>query len=402
MKTFLAVCCVGVFLPLAAALPVVKDITLATDVRGDVTVSYTVDAMAIVTADFLLDGEPINPANIAKLSGAIGVLVAPDGMHTFRWLASLDLPDTRIDDARLQVRLTPFAPFAPPDYAVVSLLTNAPNPIVYYASTNHLPGGLFANDAYRTTKMVFRKIEAKGVEWLMGSTGQSGRNVGRETPHLVTLDHDYYIGIFELTKAQYAALLGKEGHSGSAANNADGWKLKPLERTPFAHLRGLDEMPSGAIGNLRARTGLSIDLPSEAEWEFAARAGNDESHWPNGAPFYPAATNAVVKSGSVTLGASNPADQACMSETSGGLTRSVGSFAPNGWGLYDVMGNVAEMCLDAYMGTDAAAMGNRVTKGGHFSSKYDKLRPASRDDYDPTTYKTEVGYRLCFAIQSKE
>ena len=401
MKTFLALLCSCALLSVVAAHPAVTDVTLSTDARGDVTVSYAVDADAIVTADFLIDGEPVNLAKVGRLSGKVGVPVKAGERSVFRWLASLDLPGTRIEAARLQVRLTPFAPSAPPDYAVVSLLTNAPSPVVYYVSTNCLPGGLFANEAYRTTKMVFRKIEARGVEWLMGSTGQSGRNAARETPHLVTLDHDYYIGVFELTKAQYSALLGGSGRSGSAANNADGWKLKPLERMPLTTLRGLGVDPVGAIGILRARTGLAIDLPSEAEWEFAARAGNDESRWPNGAPFFPAATNAVVTSGGVTLGVSNPADQACMSATAiDGHTRDVGSFMPNAYGLYDVMGNVAEMCMDEYSGTDVSTTGTRVTKGGHLWSGYGQLRPANRDVCDPSAYKTEVGYRLRLAIPS--
>lgn len=161
MKTFLALLCSCVLLPVVAAHPAVTDITLSTDARGDVTVSYSVDADAIVTADFLLDGELVDPAKVGRLSGKVGVPVKAGEANAFHWLASLDLPDMRIDAARLQVRLTPFAPSAPPDYAVVSLLTNAPNPIVYYVSTNCLPGGLFANGPEKPHSLEFAALRVE-------------------------------------------------------------------------------------------------------------------------------------------------------------------------------------------------------------------------------------------------
>ena len=89
------------------------------------------------------------------------------------------------------------------------------------------------------------------------------------------------------------------------------------------------------MGVLRAKAGMVFDLPTEAQWEYACRAGT---------------TTAVNTGKNLTNGSSDPAmdEVATYSHNMGGNYSTVGSYLPNAWGLYDMHGNVAEWCLDWY------------------------------------------------------
>ena len=180
----------------------------------------------------------------------------------------------------------------------------------------------------------------------MGSgAGETQRNLGMsETPHEVTLSENYYMGVFEVTQGQWANV---KVSSTAVAKYAG--LMRPMESVSYNEIRNAanDSHASHAatdwpnaphaqsfLGLLRAKTGLDFDLPSEAQWEFAARAGHGTGCWNNGTRIL----NTDVDG--------NLADLGCYKGNSLGETVAVGSYAPNTWGLYDMHGNVFEWCLD--------------------------------------------------------
>ena len=123
-----------------------------------------------------------------------------------------------------------------PDYMVVPLTDLQIDGESYYPSVDFLPGGLLENAAYRTSKLVMRKIMAKDVTWKMGSSNEPGRNSTWEGYYDVTLTNNYYIGVFEVTKAQYVLFFtdqwsnpnfDKGGYFTGADDN--GRLMRPLE-----------------------------------------------------------------------------------------------------------------------------------------------------------------------------
>lgn len=174
----------------------------------------------------------------------------------------------------------------------------------------------------------------------------------------VTLTKPFYISIFETTQGQYKNVMG----TFSKFSNSSGYDHPCMGE--YVAIRGSRNWPSSTattetsfVGKLMSKSGLSgIDLPTEAQWEYACRAGSPFDLY-TGKGLTP--TNllevAVVFAGSVT-------DEV------------VGSRKPNAWGLYDMLGNASEMCLDwyqPYLGTSpvtnpqgpASSEIGRVTRG---------------------------------------
>ena len=219
----------------------------------------------------------------------------------------------------------------------------------------------------RTTELWLRRIEPGTFQ--MGSPlSEQGRG-SYETRHEVTLTQPFYIGIFELTQQQYALITD--------ANTAF-YKgpTRPLEGISYTMLRGEDSGSqvgqagkNSFLGILQKRTAaLLIDLPTEAQWEYACRAGT---------------TNALNSNANLNQ---TDADEALNAlgryhfntqDSRGGSAQHthVGSYAPNAWGLYDMHGNVGEWCFDRWGGDLGASpqkdprlggggTGIRVIRGG--------------------------------------
>lgn len=199
------------------------------------------------------------------------------------------------------------------------------------------PSGGFNMDEYKTTKLVLRRIEAGS--FIMGRDQQNNS-------HRVTLTRPFYCGIFEVTEKQYSLVMG-------GTLSSDG----TLPRTYMSYniIRGSSkgaEWPlssavdsSSFMGKLRARTGLEFDLPTEAQWEYACRAGTTtDFYWGNSSSQYDS--------------------YAWTSANSGESPHVVGTKLPNPWGLYDMYGNVSERCLDWYSQWDAPPYGTDP-KGVH-------------------------------------
>ncbi len=214
--------------------------------------------------------------------------------------------------------------------------------------------------------------------FMMGSPEAEAERFNDEDPqHRVTIEEPFAIGVHEVTFDEWAACVAAGGCNGYEPDD-EGW--------------GRGQLPVGKVSWddaqayaqwLAAETGEAYRLPSEAEWEYAARAGTTT-------PF--------------SFGETISAEQASYDGTRAygagaegefrGRTMPVGSFPANAFGLHDVHGNAAEWVEDCYVGNDyvgapsdgsaatSASCEQRVMRGGNALNHPHKVRSAFRG-YDP-------------------
>ena len=338
--------------------------TIADDV---LTVTYTLaNGPAVITFDILTNGASgVSIGGEAVVSGIlhgsdVWMKVTGEGPHTIKWRT-----DAWDGNADITAVVTAWPLDNPPDYMVADISyyaydqTNAQR---YYPSADFVPGGVLGNVRYRQTALLMRKIMAKGIKWTMGGTSST---------RYVTLTNNYYMGVFEVTKAQWAQVMGgyrekSDSHSNHFAfTNLFYREMRPLEIVAYNEIRtsgsratynAANDFPnpphsSSFLGVVRYRTHLDFDLPGEAQWEFAAFAGHGAGYWGNGDDDSDANLMALGRFTSNGGGTSGTANYNCGPESG---TAICGSYAPNDWGLYDMHGNVNEFCLDWYTGTDSA------------------------------------------------
>ena len=345
--------------------------------------------------------------------------------HTFAWSAPSGIKATDCT-----VTATLFPTNAPAnDYMIIDLDSGD----VSYErliATQEDSNFRYNTDEFKTTKMVLRKIAANGVTWQMGSTSAettvsntsgSGDDRQREIQHSVTLDKNFYIGVFEVTQKQWKML-----DTTAAAYFTADRDMRPMENVCFNEIRTCaigstaedaayrwPERPNPAsfLGKLRDLTGgIDFDLPSEAQWEFACRAGNGDCFWNNGlpmvlAPFTNKSTNYIDSNLNLLARyygqTKNTSKPAASTAPEAGGTAIVGTYRPNSWGIYDMHGNVMEYCLDAFkpdISSDAGAV-NLGTGGQHRGGSYRqdarRCRAARRDSANGPTYRFDnVGLRV--------
>ena len=398
MKTIisLAMACSAV-VATAATISVTGQPTVGAD--GTVTVTYSLDEPAIVTADFRENGASLGGTNQWSMAGDVFRLV-PAGTGTITWNAAKDIPGRQL--SAVTVELKAWAESDAPDYLIADLMVGSTCRLRYYPSVDYIPGGIVADEGYRMYYLPFRKIRAKGVTWTMGTSSEKGRSTdGRETAHQVTLNANYYIGVFELTHAQCAAC----GVSRSGNYNEEyRWRMIPQNRTTWNGYRGTQPpaapSDSSPFGKIKARTGLLVDFPTEAQWEYAARGGYGEGTWGDG--------SAILATKNTDANLSKLA----FYKSNGGSMTSTGLHLPNGYGLYDMHGNIMEMCQDwyrvdittlngvcnadgaHYVDDENSAPTARVQRGGYYSTEPSGCRASSRASVEPGAYKTESGCRL--------
>ena len=355
-KTIVSACAFAAAFTCAAEFGVANvEVHQGSDSR-QVRISYDLkDVPAIITVDVKTNGVSIGAANITHLSGDVNRLVAKTGERcTAYWQADKSWPDHLITDGSVTVDVVAWATNRPPDYCTVNLKNGD---VRYYTAADQLPGGGVTNTMYKSDYLAMRYIAAAGVPWYMGSTNEKGRQGDRETYQQITLTNNYYIGVYEFTQAQWQKFFALP--SGSY----DKGDYRPIAYLLFGYLRESADgtlnaaydwpaAPNGVslLGQLRSLTGqqLAFDLPSEAQWEFACRAGTTEGSWNDG--------SAILQASGADANLNNLARYAAtraVGDYPGGsateaTTTTVGSFKPNLWGLYDMHGNVREMCLDYY------------------------------------------------------
>jgi formylglycine-generating enzyme required for sulfatase activity len=259
------------------------------------------------------------------------------------------------------------------------------------------------NIKYKTDHLVLRRIPA-GTFTMGSPADELGRAAApTEKAHTVTLSRDVFMGTFELTQQQYLQVMGVFP-SGSQTHTST--NTLPLADVSYEDLRGANGSgwdwpedghgadPTSFLGLLASKTGLSFDLPTSAQWSYAARAG-----------VVGALNNGVQNvAGTGSVNDANLATLAWYQANAGGTLHEVGAKLPNAWGLYDVHGNVAEWCLDGYqadistenldpVGPISPTM--RTLRGGDYSLDPQDLRLARRDSATPSSRTDRVGLRLC-------
>ncbi len=337
-----------------------------------ITVSIETNALA----DPNWAGVKIPDSRVTLLCGDVSRQIAPDAANDKRivWNAGAELPGVEIVEARAVV--TAWATNYPPPYLVFDLggdgqggdyLTQHTITALGFPSAEALPHGGLTNDLYRTSLLVMRRMDSGA--FVMGSPwGELGRNPN-ENQHQVTISHAYYMGVFEFTKGQWRRL--KVASPTAIPTN-------PVDSETYDNLRGgswpdtNDIIAAGSfIGTLRSRcaNAFTFDLPTEAQWEYACRAG----------------TQTALNNGKDLTSTTNPcpnrAEIAWDYWNSDNAHHRVGEKLPNAWGLYDMIGNVYEVVRDRYQDQlgNASAVDpvgsltgtDRVQKGGALNGKVD-------------------------------
>ena len=390
-----------------AAAPVIRSgsVTIDQSAGRSVAVSYELqNEPAVVTVEFLTNGVPVGEANCTRLCGDVNKLVQT-GERSLLWVPDRDWTFV-LPDVDVTAKVTAWATNSPPELMVIDLC--AGKTVRYYTSTNALPYGGLTNDIYRSEKIVFRKIPAAQVTWRMGSDSTvegSWRTAANEVPHLVTLTEDFYMAIFELTIDQYMMLTAT---SDKPTSNTVGTYV-PVVNLSWAAVRGSTLLWPGDdhavdadcfIGRLRAHSGMdTVDLPTDAQWEFACRAGFGSPSGTDNPNYQTQLWDALVT------------NRAWYAKTPGvGNSRhKVGMLQPNRWGLYDMQGNVFEYCLDYWSigddfsdgspitdpkGPASNAEGKRVVRNGAYkAAKFQAVRPAVRA-LGFSAAHADIGFRL--------
>ena len=344
------------------------------------------------------------------LAGVTGTDVFGSGWHSITWDPAVDFPRQDVKNVSFQVEVTN-APFAY-SYLRIDLDTGSRQYFdATYAETVNV------DRLNKTRYMVFKYIPSTlSAVWTAahGGTdsftlgagdesayGQTESDRAREQPATVRLTKAFWLGVYPVTVGQLNRLTGGTDTNSTTA----------VGGTTYNSWRGVDE-PGGAycwpmsravdpdtpIGRLRTKTGLDFDLPTEAQWEYACRAGTATPH-------YCASTSEAI-------------------EKTVSLTDQVGTKEPNPWGLYDMIGcrhqwtltlgrsqdndDGSSACLheagdDPVGQTPTYASPRRVTRGSHLwcgNAMVRVTRSAYRYPQSSATpgEQGNCGARLCLTL----
>lgn len=215
----------------------------------------------------------------------------------------------------------------------------------------------------------FDMIYVEGGTFMMGSN-DDGSWVSEKPVHQVTLS-GYYIGKYEVTQDLWQVVMGE---------NPSHFKNNPKNPVECVSWNDCQIF----VKKLNELTGMHFRLPTEAEWEFAARGGNRSS-------------------GNKYAGNNNLDDVAWYTDNSGGSPHIVGSKLPNELDIYDMSGNVDEFCQDRYgrypgdaqtNPTGPSSGSNRVYRGGSWVNFARDCRVSDRRSNTPSSTDSYMGLRL--------
>ena len=421
-----------------ASSPVVSNVTISPPsdkIYSNSLFSYDISSEpGIVTFHIETNGVPVDCPYL-NVSGDMNMLVHP-GTHSFRWRNDLDLPDATIRSPSCRIVVKAWSTNSPPDYLVYNLETPSEAPR-YYAKAADVPGGVTATK-YKTTHLVMRRIHAAGQSFLMGSQSSDPVYAANAAVHEVAFTRDFYIGIYEVTigqmlkaKSSGSTVLTayKNSFTESSAIYNEVKKTTDLNcsraaaQTTFKWYwfgagysypsTGKTCMSGGQMQAFRTATGNpTMFLPTSYQWEFACRAGSCMRLYSGSRA---SSGDAVDALGWHT---GNNADDPDWYNDSDGryLPHVVGLKAPNAWGLYDMLGNVDEMCVDAWAASPirnadgtpvvdpvgpwvSADTTQRVVRGGNLMNDSKYLCAGYQFNGDPTAAYLNRGFRLACDVE---
>jgi formylglycine-generating enzyme required for sulfatase activity/acetyl esterase/lipase len=285
-------------------------------------------------------------------------------------------------------------------YAVADLSAGAAGPWPV-TELDKVPDDLLKDDAWRTNKILLRRISAG--KFVMGSPATDAAAEqyaywyhAPDKQHTVTLAKAFYVAVFPTTQEQWSRVMG------SNPSYFSGNPKRPVETVSWNDIRG-GNWPVGQvdaksfIGRLRKGSSQPFDLPTEAQWECACRAG----------------TTRALNNPTASKGEGDDCSDAALDKiawfegNSERQTHDVGLKLPNAWGLYDMCGNVSQWCLD-FMGdypgnaTDPTGpvlektQSGRVARGGYWSMPATGCRSSARNcDASAPQCRDDVRYNVC-------
>ena len=284
------------------------------------------------------------------------VEVRKRGYEPYAEVVTININETtRIEDVKLEAS---------------NEVTSIPQQQEQYSPQQEYGGGS-SNQTITVNGVSFEMVYVDGGIFDMGATSEQGSEADSdEKPvHRVTLS-DYYIGKCEVTQELWEAVMGSNPSCFIGVQN-------PVEGVSWNDCQEF-------VSSLNSLTGMTFRLPTEAEWEYAARGGNKSRHYKYS-------------------GSNNIFDVAWHDGNSGSTTHAVGTKTANELGIYDMSGNVWEWCSDWYGSYSAGAQTNpqgpssgsfRVLRGGSWGSIAGGCRVSLRYSYDPGNSVSINGLRL--------
>jgi len=366
------------------------------DLRTNHLASLTLQPDMTNLTTLLLDGNPLtqlvlSEAEAAHLPGVIASL-ENQGIPVFTYPMEVQLKKLIQLPGAFR-----FGIAGPPGVYRVFSSTNLASWSMFDVVNNPLGGIFFTDTAAHLSPQKFYRAQLipsppasmvfiPANTFMLGSpTNEVGHQSDESPQTLVTLSHGYWIGKYEVTQAEYLAVTGENPSGFPGDLNRPIESVSFFAASNYCFLLTQQDLSAGRIP-----PGTHYRLPTEAEWECAARAGSTNR-------FYygddPALTNLV--------------NYAWFGAHNGITTHSVGQKLPNAWGLYDMEGNVWEWCQDWYgtypggsvtdpQGPATNPIGWKVIRGGAWESSEFDCRSASRwfEGASPFISDFIIGFRV--------
>ena len=222
--------------------------------------------------------------------------------------------------------------------------------------------------------LTIEMVKVEGGTFMMGATPEMQNPYEQEKPvHQVTLTNDYYMGKYEVTQALWQAVMESNPSNFKGAN-------LPVEQVSWDDCQVF-------LTKLNSMTGRKFRLPTEAEWEYAARGGKKSL-------------------GYQYCGSNNISDVAWYKDNSGGITHSVGMKQANELGIFDMNGNVWEWCQDWFDSYSSSSQTNptgaisgafRVFRGSSWGGNVRMCHLSCRDRYVTYCRNYRLGFRLALS-----